>query len=129
MGQQERAEEETQPEKKTLFPVTVIVIIAAFCVLKLGLMYKVLKSGKAKRGANETQEATKAAESEAAVALEEGKALEAGKAQQGDKSPDEKDREDEVADNTSTLAPSSDKQSEPSINGDIDTKSDLSILR
>jgi hypothetical protein len=124
--QQEGAKEETQPEK-SYDPTMVIVLVSAFCVLKLAICYKVLKGGKAK--AYEPEEATKAAESEATVALEEGKALEVGKAQQGDKSLDEKERGDEVADNASTLAPSSDKQSEPSLNGDIDTKSDLSIIK
>jgi hypothetical protein len=126
--QQEGTKEETQ-SKKSFDPVIVIALVSTFCVLKLGICYKMFKSGKAKREAYAKEEDTKAAESEVTVALEEGKDLEAGKAQQGDKSPDEKECADEVADNASTLAPSSDKQSEPSLHGDIDTKSDLSILR
>eukprot|EP00746_Dinoflagellata_sp_MGD_P067274 gnl/MRDRNA2_/MRDRNA2_27768_c0_seq1.p1 gnl/MRDRNA2_/MRDRNA2_27768_c0~~gnl/MRDRNA2_/MRDRNA2_27768_c0_seq1.p1 ORF type:complete len:647 (+),score=142.86 gnl/MRDRNA2_/MRDRNA2_27768_c0_seq1:140-1942(+) len=125
--QQERAKEEAQPEKSTNIG-AVLGIVAAFCVVKIGIYYKLFRSGK-KREAYKTEEATQAVQSDVTVALEEGKALDASNAQQGDKSADEKERGDEVADNTSTLAPSSDKQSEPSLNGDLDTKSDLSILK
>jgi len=135
--EEEDTKEETKEEAERGFdPITVIIFVSAFSLLKLGICYFVVKSNKAKR---ESEENTKAAESEMTVSMEEGKAAEAvsveeGKAvsvvarMQDGKSLDEKKLVDEEVDNASTVPPSSDKQSEPSLNGDVEdeTKSNLS---
>jgi hypothetical protein len=129
--QEQETEEETEPD--TGFnPITVIVFVAAFGVLKLAICFFMVKSGKTKHEAYMKEEgATKTAETEVTVSMEEGKAVETVKDQQDGKAVDDNKRGEEEVDNTSTLAPSSDKQSEPSLNGDVeeDKKSDLSILK
>lgn len=131
--EQQETKEETQEsgessQKTNHLPV--IVFVSAFALLKLVVCFFMVKSRNAQAEARE--EATKMAETEVTLSMEEGKA------QQEEKAVDEKKSGDEEVDNTSTLAPSSDKQSEPSLNGDVeedkksveeDKKSDLSVLK
>merc|ERR1711904_419334 len=118
--QQQQEETEAEPERGFNM-IAVISFVSVFCVMKLTVCCYLARSGKKSGEANCTQEPAK-------VALptpDEGKALEEVTA------PDEKKSREEEIDNNSTVPPSSDKQSEPSLNGDAeeDTKSDLSVLK
>jgi len=126
---QPQQEEETKaPTDGSDNTVVVITFVAAFCIFKLAMFFYLTR---AKKVGNEedavTNELTKAAQSESTTVteskmtacMEEGKVLH-------EKQPTEDD-----GDNNSTLAPSSDKESEPSLNGDSENAPtrDLGVLR
>merc|ERR1711904_658839 len=125
--QQQQEETEAEPERGFNM-IAVISFVSVFCVMKLTVCCYLARSGKKSGEANYTQEPAK-------VALptpDEGKALEEVTASMEEgKTPGEKKSREEEIDNNSTVPPSSDKQSDPSLNGDAeeDTKSDLSVLK
>jgi len=115
----QRQQEEEKPEAKPEAEededyLLVIVAAGALLCIAMPMAYYVFKHLKAKKKYDASNmEASKAS------SMEEGKAID-----------EEKPTEDEN-DNASTLAPSSDKQSEASLNGEIDddAKSNLSIVK
>eukprot|EP00746_Dinoflagellata_sp_MGD_P154965 gnl/MRDRNA2_/MRDRNA2_85137_c0_seq1.p1 gnl/MRDRNA2_/MRDRNA2_85137_c0~~gnl/MRDRNA2_/MRDRNA2_85137_c0_seq1.p1 ORF type:complete len:631 (+),score=154.99 gnl/MRDRNA2_/MRDRNA2_85137_c0_seq1:94-1986(+) len=122
---QEETETEVQAEEecKDSFScggMNLLLAGGAFLIISVPMAYFAYK----RFYANKKQDNAPAASAEAS-SMEEGKANEVVEAAVIDK---QKPAED---DNTSTLAPSSDKQSEPSLNGDIedDKKSDLSSVK
>jgi hypothetical protein len=121
--QQDEEEEETLESDKGFNPVAVAAFISAFVVLKLALYCYVVRSSKKKQESYATVIPNKAAESDVTASMEEGKALE-----EKNLDLDEQALKVEENDNASTLAPSSEKQSEPSLNGDDETKSEASLV-
>lgn len=111
-----------EPEKG--FNMMIIVYCAIFLLIKIAVLCCVFKKHKATKEAPAvTVETTIVAENKVTASMEEGKAL------------DYKTPSDEI-DNSSTVPPSSDKQSEPSLNGDAEhssrpssPRSNLSVVR
>lgn len=113
--QQEEEKPEAKPEAEEGEDYLLAFLVAgALLCMAMPMAYYVFKHLKAKRKYNASNvEASKAS------SMEEGKAI------------DEKKPTEDENDNASTLAPSSDKQSEASLNGDVDddAKSNLSIVK
>lgn len=112
--QQEEQKVEAEPEKGFDF------MILAYCAAAVALLFKIsvclymVKSRRAK-GISEPS-------ADAAFSMEEGKATDA---EEGKAIDEKKPAEDEI-DNSSTVSPSSDAPSEPSINGDVENASNAS---
>lgn len=117
---QEESEDKVDPKKETgisFLMIKCLVATAWFVIsIVLGCCFAALKKRKTVSSRVESDpdlvDATQAKESEVTTSMEEGNAVE-------EKKPVEDD-----LDNNSTLAPSSDKQSEASLNGDIENNSD-----
>jgi hypothetical protein len=120
--QQQESEEEAQSGKTNT--TMVVIVICAICSLELVACYKLVRSRKKKQeSCGAASEAKNAAESEV-TSMEEGKALD-----DKDLTPDQKKFKEEEIDNASTASPSSeDKKSEPSLNGDVETTSEPSLV-
>merc|ERR1712118_214123 len=116
---QEKMEAETQTEdcNYSCWGVNLLIAGGALVLISVPMAYFAYKLLYANKKKDNTPAGATYKESVEASSMEEGKAVD-----------QEKPAED---DNTSTLAPSSDKQSEPSLNGDVedDKKSDLSVLK
>jgi len=110
-------------------------LIIVYCAAALGVLaascmfyymikfYKAKMTKKANKAPTTAAEASAAAESKVTASMEEGKTPSTAF--------DEKKLADDQSDNNSTLAPSSDKQSDASVNGDAEDMSspDLSVVK
>jgi hypothetical protein len=130
--QNSEEEDERTPDQN----VTIIIFLSTFCFLKLALIGAYLgnKSRKKQQEAHASaNDADKNAESQVTASMEEGKALEEKNTHLDALglpigNTNEKAPVEEENDNASTLAPSSDKQSEPSVQGDAETASQASLV-
>jgi len=112
----QQEEEEAEEPGEDYLLVAVAGGVSAFCLLTLALCYAYRAYHKS---AKENAESTF---SGVTASMEEGKALE-----ERNLPVDEKKPMEEENDNASTVTPSSDKQSEPSLQGDAETASQTSL--
>jgi hypothetical protein len=123
--QRPQQQEEAQGQSgKSSNSVAVAVVVSGFCLLKLALWCYLGRSGKKKQEPYASAiDVDNNVESQVTSSMEEGKGLEEKKLHF-----DEKTSMEQENDNASTLAPSSDKQSEPSNQGDVETTSQASLV-
>lgn len=116
---QQQQEDTEDEEKESLYPAIIAYLATAWFVVSLlvgvGFYMFKIRQRKSKKEADAAHVEAKAVESELTASIEEGKLA------------DEKKPAEDQSDNNSTVAPSSDKQSESSINGDAESASNVDL--
>lgn len=116
-NQEAQADEESETSDSRFSVLAVVIVVAVISAVKLALCFRLLQARKGPaqdKASADSEKAAKTKEAWAATSMEEGKAPVLKVAE---KEIDEKQKPVED-DSSSTQPPASDKQSEPSINGD-----------